>query len=131
MAADSKGKDKDKKDKKPAPKAQQGKDKQQSAPGKEAKAKAKVKKPAAEAAVVEAPKVAPPKPKVPADPRRKYIKKFKSRFLPRGPLRDRHRAILTRWDSGEDHGGVTVEEVKSLFQDWQAARAKPRKAVKV
>ena len=131
MAADSKGKDK--KDKKPAPSAQ-GKDKQKSGgapPAKVAKPKAKKAAETVAAAPVEAPKVAPPKPKVPADPRKKYIKKFQSRFLPRGPLRDRHKAILARWDSGEDRGGVSVEELKALFQDWQAARAKPRRAVKV
>ena len=135
MAADSKGKgkDKDKKDKKSAPQAQ-GKDKQKSGGGggpPVKPAKPKKEKVAEAAAPVEAPKVAPPKPKVPSDPRTKYIKKFKSRFLPRGPLRDRHKVILTRWDSGEDHGGVTVEELKSLLEDWRAARAKPSRAVKV
>ncbi|GAC1336034.1 MAG: hypothetical protein NVSMB14_03630 [Isosphaeraceae bacterium] len=134
MAADSKGKgkDKDKKDKKPAPQAQ-GKDKQKAGGGPPVKpAKPKKEKVAAEvAAPVEAPKAVPPKPKVPSDPRMKYIKKFKSRFLPRGPLRDRHKVLLTRWDSGDDHGGVTEEELKSLLEDWRAARAKPSRAVKV
>ena len=33
---------------------------------------------------------------------------------------------MTRWTSGEDHGGVTLEELKSLYEDWKAARARPR-----
>jgi hypothetical protein len=52
------------------------------------------------------------------------LKKFHGKFLPRGPLRDRHKALMTRWSSGEDHGGVTLEELKSLHTDWQADRAK-------
>src|SRR5690606_10311233 len=63
-----------------------------------------------------------PEPRKPADPRLKYMKKMKGRFLPKGTLRDRHIAILARWESGEDHGGVTVEEVRSLFEDWRATR---------
>lgn len=66
-----------------------------------------------------------PEPKKPADPRLKYMKKMKGRFLPKGELRDRHKAILDRWNSGEDHGGVTVEELRSLFEDWRASRQKP------
>ncbi len=66
---------------------------------------------------------APAPPRAPADPRLKYIKKFHGRFLPKGTLRDRHKAIIARWDSGEDHGGVTVDELKSLFTDWRATRA--------
>jgi hypothetical protein len=73
----------------------------------------------------EAPKKAPEPPRPPADPRLKVLKKLRGRFLPKGPLRDRHRAILERWNSGEDHGGVTVDELKALVQDWKAARAKP------
>ena len=34
---------------------------------------------------------------------------------------------MTRWDSGEDHGGVTVDELKSLHHDWKTAREKPVK----
>ncbi len=60
----------------------------------------------------------PPRP--PADPRLKVLKKFYGKFLPRGPLRDRHKALMVRWNSGEDHGGVTVEELRSLFDDWKA-----------
>jgi hypothetical protein len=69
---------------------------------------------------------APPRP--PADPRLKVLKKFHGKFLPKGPLRDRHKAIMQRWDSGEDHGGVTAEELKSLLDDWRASRQKPAKA---
>ena len=57
------------------------------------------------------------------------LKKFHGKFLPRGPLRDRHKALMARWTSGEDHGGVTVEELKSLYEDWKAARAKPPRKV--
>jgi hypothetical protein len=94
--------------------------------------KEKAAKPAAEAAAEkEAPKEEKPKaaPRPPADPRLKVLKKFHGKFLPRGPLRDRHKALMTRWASGEDHGGVTFEELKSLYEDWKAARTKPpRKA---
>jgi hypothetical protein len=37
---------------------------------------------------------------------------------------------MTRWSSGEDHGGVTVDELKSLYNDWKAARAKRGPKVK-
>jgi hypothetical protein len=85
---------------------------------------------AAEAAPAEKPKAPPAPPRPPADPRLKVLKKFHGKFLPRGPLRDRHRALMARWDSGEDHGGVTVEELKSLYTDWRATRAKPGQVVK-
>jgi hypothetical protein len=68
---------------------------------------------------------AKPAPRPPVDRRLKVLKKFHGKFLPRGPLRDRHKALMARWNSGEDHGGVTVEELKSLYDDWVAARAKP------
>ena len=70
-------------------------------------------------------------PRPPADPRLKFLKKFYGKFLPRGPLRDRHKALMQRWDSGEDHGGVTVEDLKSLYSDWKAAREKPARTAKV
>ena len=39
---------------------------------------------------------------------------------------------MERWNSGEDHGGVTVEELKTLHGDWKTAREKPaRKKVNV
>jgi hypothetical protein len=91
------------------------------------KEKAKAKAEAAEkekeaAKEKEKPKAAP---RPPADPRLKVLKKFHGKFLPRGPLRDRHKALMARWNSGEDHGGVSLEELKSLHNDWKAARAKP------
>lgn len=98
--------------------------------GKPAKpVKEKKAKPAAEAApVAEAKPAKPPEPpRPPADPRLKVMKKFRGRFLPKGPLRDRLKAITARWDSGEDHGGVTVEELKSLHGDWKASREKKSK----
>lgn len=76
-----------------------------------------------------APAAAPePAPRQPADPRLKFWKKFHGKFLPRGPLRDRFKAIEARWNSDENHGGVTAEELKALLDDWRAARAKPSKA---
>jgi len=70
-----------------------------------------------------------PAPRPPADPRLKVLKKFYGKFLPRGPLRDRHKALMQRWNSGEDHGGVTVDELKSLYDDWKAARARKSAAM--
>jgi hypothetical protein len=48
-------------------------------------------------------------------------------------LRDRLKVLMDRWNSGEDHGGVTVEELKGLYTDWKTAREKPanKKAVAV
>jgi hypothetical protein len=94
---------------------------------KEAKEK-KEKKPKAPAeATAEAPKAVPPPPppRPPADPRLKVLKKFRGKFLPKGILRDRHKTLMERWDSGEDHGGVTVEELKTLLDDWKGTREKP------
>lgn len=62
----------------------------------------------------------------PADLRLKYLKKFHGKFLPKGPLRDRYSALMQRWDSGEDHGGVTAEELKGLLDDWKAVRNRKR-----
>src|ERR1017187_5888174 len=101
--------------------ADKGKPAKQAKPAKpahsgEAQAKPKKVKPAADAAVAkekEAPAEKPkPVPRPPADPRLKVLKKFYGKFLPRGPLRDRHKTLMARWNSGEDHGGVTVEELK-------------------
>jgi hypothetical protein len=98
----------------------------------EAPAKPKKAKPAADAADAKEKEAPPEKPKAaprpPADPRLKVLKKFYGKFLPRGPLRDRHKELMTRWNSGEDHGGVTVDELKSLYEDWKKARAKPVRA---
>ena len=91
--------------------------------------KAKAKAEAADAKEKEAPAEKPkPAPRPPADPRLKVLKMFYGKFLPRGPLRDRHKTLMARWNSGEDHGGVTYEELKSLHEDWKKARAKPVKA---
>jgi hypothetical protein len=121
------------KEKEKAGKPHASKPQKQAQPGdsKPKKEKEKAAKPAAEAAAKEAPKEEKPKapPRPPADPRLKVLKKFHGKFLPRGPLRDRHRALMARWDSGEDHGGVTVEELKSLHQDWKTARTKPPRKV--
>jgi hypothetical protein len=123
------------KEKKPA--KQPAKQPKQGPPGQDkpkAKAKAKPapdaaaeKEKAAAAAAAEKEK-AKPVPRPPPDLRLKVLKKFYGKFLPRGPLRDRHKTLMARWDSGEDHGGVTVEELKSLYNDWKTARAKPVRA---
>ena len=103
-------------------------------PAPSGEAAAKPKKPkaapdAADAKAKEPPAEKPkPAPRPPADPRLKVLKKFYGKFLPRGPLRDRHKALMARWNSGEDHGGVTVDELKSLHEDWKKARAKPVRA---
>jgi hypothetical protein len=118
-AEKDKGKDKDKaKAKGPPPgqeKAKPKKDKEKAAAPAAAEGKEKEK-----------PK---PAPRPPADPRLKVLKKFYGKFLPRGPLRDRHKALMQRWNSGEDHGGVTVDELKSLYDDWKAARARKSAAM--
>jgi hypothetical protein len=64
-------------------------------------------------------------PKAPPDPRLKVLKKFHGKFLPKGVLRERHKAIMARWDSGDDHGGVTLEELKALLDAWRGTREKP------
>ena len=122
--ADKKEKSEKPKTAKPQKQAQLGEEKK---PKKEKAAKAA---PDA-AAEKEAPKEEKPKPapRPPADLRLKVLKKFYGKFLPRGPLRDRHKALMTRWESGEDHGGVTVEELKSLLDDWKASREKPPRKV--
>lgn len=102
--------------------ADQNKDKKAKAPAAEKAKQPKKEAEAAAAPVAEEKKPEAPRP--PADPRLKYVKKFHGRFLPRGPLRDRHKALFERWNSGEDQGGVTVEELKSLYTDWMADRAK-------
>jgi hypothetical protein len=127
----SKDADKDKQKAKPKahakgdPRAQEKAAKAQEKEKSKAKAKEKDKDAAAAAEPKEEKPKAPPRP--PADPRLKFIKKFYGKFLPRGPLRDRHKALMDRWNGGEDHGGVTVEELKSLYTDWKTAREKPAK----
>jgi hypothetical protein len=125
---DDKGKDKDKDKAKAKPKAQHKPDAKaetKAKPKEKDKEKAKEK----DAAAAAAPKEEKPKPapRPPADPRLKFIKKFHGRFLPRGPLRDRLKALMSRWNSGEDHGGVSVDELKSLYHDWKTAKQKPAK----
>jgi len=108
----------------------------EAAPGKAKAEKApKAEKPAkgekadqAEKAPKAEKEAAPPRP--PADPRLKLLKKFHGKFLPRGPLRDRHKVLMDRWNSGDDHGGVTADELKTLLSDWRASREKPAKAAK-
>jgi hypothetical protein len=125
MAKQAADKDKDKgKEKKPKP-----------APPPESVKPKKVKAAKPEAADKAAEKAPPPEkpkpaPRPPADPRLKFMKKFHGKFLPRGPLRDRLKALMLRWDSGEDHGGVTVDELKSLYTDWKASREKPPRLAK-
>jgi hypothetical protein len=114
---------------KPKPAAEGGeKAKAEKAKGGEGKPEKGKDAAAAEKEKEKAPK-APPRP--PADPRLKVLKKFYGKFLPRGPLRDRHKALMDRWNSGEDHGGVTVEELRSLFNDWKKSREKPARPVRV
>src|SRR5512135_678374 len=66
----------------------------------------------------------------PADPRLKVLKKFQGKFLPKGVLRERYKAIMDRWNSGEDHGGVTLDELKKLLDDWKGTREKPPRVPK-
>lgn len=64
-------------------------------------------------------------PRPPADLRLKVLKKFAGKFLPKGVLRERHKAIMDRWNSGDEHGNVTVEELRGLLDDWKGTREKP------
>ena len=117
--------DKSKKDNKPKAKPADPKAEAKAAKAKEkaAKDKEKAAKDKAEAAAT--PKPEAPKPeRKPADPRARVLKKLHGKLLPKGELRDRHKAILARWNSGEDHGNVTAEELKALFDAWRAARTK-------
>src|SRR4051812_27960473 len=90
-----------------------------------AEAKEKKSKEPTGAPAAEAPKAAPAPPRPPADPRLKVLKKFHGKFLPKGVLRDRYKALMERWNSGDDHGGVTVEELRGLLDDWKGTREKP------
>jgi hypothetical protein len=115
------------KDKKADHKAKDHKPKDAGKP-KDAKPKAKAKDKVG-AAVAEAPVEAPVKkvevPRAPADPRLKVLKKFHGKFLPKGVLRERLKSLMERWNSGEDHGNVTVEELKALLDDWRGTQEKP------
>ena len=125
-----KAKDKDKEKHKDKPKAD-AKPKGDAKPKAEGKPKEKDKEKGKEGGDAAAKEVKEEKPKAPprppADPRLKVLKKFHGKFLPRGPLRDRHKTLMDRWNSGEDHGGVTLDELKSLHTDWKTAREKPSK----
>jgi hypothetical protein len=123
MPSEGKAHKSEKSEKKPDSKPAKGEKGEKGAKGEGKPAKAKAA--AAEAPPAEKPKAPPAPPRPPADPRLKLLKKFHGKFLPRGPLRDRHRALMARWHSGEDHGGVTHEELKSLYTDWRATRIKP------
>src|SRR5262245_1055369 len=126
--------DKDKGKEKPKTKDNKPKDPKLEAKEAKAKEKAKEKKAKDAAAAAEAPAAPAPKeapaPRPPADPRLKVWKKFNGRFLPKGPLRERLKGLKTRWDSGDDHGGVTLDELKALLADWRASRTKRPKAAK-
>lgn len=130
MAKPESDKDKHKDKPKSKPAGQGGQDQPKKPPKEKAKPSAE-EAAAKEVAAAEAKEKAKAAPRPPADPRLKFLKKFHGKFLPRGPLRDRHKALMQRWDSGEDHGGVTVEELKSLHQDWKASREKPARTAKV
>jgi hypothetical protein len=91
---------------------------------------AMAKKAEKDTAQPEAPAPAPAPARPPADPRLKVLKKFYGKFLPKGPLRDRYKVLMERWNSGEDHGGVTAEELKALHADWKASREKPPRVAK-
>jgi hypothetical protein len=115
-SGDAKGKPKPK----PAPEGAQ-KPKDAAAAGKGAAAQEKEKEK----------EKAKPAPRPPVDPRLKILKKFHGKFLPKGPLRERSNALMQRWNSGPDHGGVTVEELKSLYDDWKSARLKPARTARI
>ena len=117
MASPTKPKTKDK----PAKAAKPGKPEEKAKKPKKAKEKDQAVE-AAPAPVAEAPRP-------PADPRMKVVKKFEKRLLPKGPLRERRKELLARWNSGEDRGGVTLEELKSLLTDWRASQQKPSRKV--
>ena len=130
MAKPESDKDKHKEKPKSKPSAQGGQDQPKKPKDKPAKPSAE-ETAAKEVAAAEAKEKAKAAPRPPADPRLKYMKKFHGKFLPRGPLRDRLKVLMTRWTSGEDHGGVTADELKSLYEDWKAARQKPAKPARV
>ena len=105
--------------------AAEGKQKQKSEGKQKAEGKEKKAKAVAEAPDATAPKAPPPPRRPPADPRLEVLKKFQGKFLPNGVLRDRYKALMQRWESGDDHGGVTVEGLKALLDDWKGTREKP------
>ena len=92
---------------------------------KKEKAKAAPEAAAPEAAPAPAAPAAPAAPRPPADPRLKVLKKFHGKFLPKGVLRVRQAEIMGRWNASEDHGDVTLEELKALLADWRGTQEKP------
>jgi hypothetical protein len=62
------------------------------------------------------------------DPRLKLIKRFEARYLPKGALRDRWKAIRAKWYADAEHTGVTLDELKALKADWAKAREAKGKA---
>ncbi|HKQ61377.1 MAG TPA: hypothetical protein VJS92_08785 [Candidatus Polarisedimenticolaceae bacterium] len=101
----------------------EGKEKKEA---KEKKAKAPAEAPAQTATAAE-PKTPPPPPppRTPADPRLRVLKKFQGVLLPKGIVRERYRALMVRWDSGNDHGGVTLKELEAVLDDWKGTRERP------
>jgi len=77
------------------------------------------------------PETAPSQPFQPADPRLKLVKRFENRYLPKGELRDRWKAIRAKWLADESHSGVTLEELKALKADWAKAREARKPKAKV
>jgi len=67
----------------------------------------------------------------PTDLRMKLIRRFENRYLPKGELRDRWKAIRAKWLADETHSGVTLEELKTLKTDWQKAREARKPKTKV
>ncbi|MDB5349890.1 MAG: hypothetical protein JWN86_1137 [Planctomycetota bacterium] len=110
--------------------AEAKKEKPKDKPAKD-KPKKKDAAPAETVAAAPAAPAAPAPPRAPADPRLKVWKKFQGRFLPKGPLRERLKEITTRWNANEEHDNVTVDELKSLHNDWKASQEKGRKTAKV
>jgi hypothetical protein len=74
---------------------------------------------------------APEQTSKPADLRLKLVKRFENRYLPKGELRDRWKAIRAKWLADESHTGVTLEELKALKADWAKARAARKPKAKV
>lgn len=77
------------------------------------------------------PETAPAQPVQPADPRLKLVKRFENRYLPKGELRDRWKAIRAKWLADESHSGVTLDELKALKADWAKAREARKPKAKV
>jgi hypothetical protein len=110
------------KEKKAKPPEAEGKKSKASAKGADAPDAAGKKAKAAEAAPAEAPAKAAQVHHAPADPRVRVLNKLRAKMLPKGELRARLKALLDRWNSGPDHGGVTVAELQDLLDAWKKAK---------